>query len=145
MPPTAKLDGIDHVALGVRDVAASVAWYRNVLQLERLHEDVWGDFPAIVGIGSTSLALFPIQADNPKPPPGKDTVAMRHVAFRASRAAFAAARRHVEQLGIEVRFEDHTISHSIYFDDPDGHQIEITTYEIGPQQGRAHPGRPGAR
>ena len=126
----AKVEGIDHVALAVRDVAASVTWYRQVLELERVHEDVWGDFPAMVGIGSTSLALFPIQDENPKPPPGRDTVAMRHVAFRAGRASFEAAKAHLGTLGIEFEFQDHDIAHSIYFVDPDGHQIEITTYEI---------------
>ena len=32
--------------------------------------------------------------------------------------------------GVEVQFSDHGISHSIYFDDPDGHQLELTTYEV---------------
>ena len=25
---------------------------------------------------------------------------------------------------------DHGACHSVYFDDPDGHQIELTTYEV---------------
>ena len=126
----ATVEGIDHVALAVRDVARSVAWYQQVLELERVHEDVWGDFPAMVGIGTTSLALFPIQDHDPKPPPSKDTVAMRHVAFRASRSCFEAAQARLKRLGIEFEFQDHDIAHSIYFLDPDGHEIEITTYEI---------------
>lgn len=126
----AKVEAIDHVALAVRDVARSVAWYQQVLGLERVHKDVWGDFPAMVGIGTTSLALFPIQDKDPKPPPGKDTVAMRHVAFRATRSCFDAAQAHLENLGIEFEFQDHDIAHSIYFFDPDGHEIEITTYEV---------------
>jgi catechol 2,3-dioxygenase-like lactoylglutathione lyase family enzyme len=125
-----KVEGIDHVALAVRDVARSVAWYQQVLELERLHEDVWGEFPAMVGIGATALALFPIQSEQPKPPPGKDTVAMRHVAFRANRSGFEAAQSRLKRLGIEFEFQDHEIAHSVYFLDPDGHQIEITTYEI---------------
>jgi len=126
----AKVEGIDHVALAVRDVAASVAWYQQVLELERVHEEVWGDFPAMIGIGATSLALFPIQDEDPKPPPGKDTVAMRHVAFRASSDCFEEAQTRLNRLGIEFEFQDHEIAHSIYFLDPDGHEIELTTYEI---------------
>ncbi|MDH3629324.1 MAG: VOC family protein [Acidobacteriota bacterium] len=125
-----KLEGIDHVALGVRDVSQSVAWYRQVLELERMHEGVWGDSPAMVGIGNTALALFPIQAKQVKAPPGKDTVAMRHVAFRANRSTFVEAQARLERLGIEVEFQDHEISHSIYFLDPDGHEIEITSYDV---------------
>ena len=44
-------EGIDHVAIRVTDVARSVGWYRDVLGLERRYEDVWGDFPALVGKG----------------------------------------------------------------------------------------------
>jgi catechol 2,3-dioxygenase-like lactoylglutathione lyase family enzyme len=28
------------------------------------------------------------------------------------------------------RSEDHTIAHSIYIFDPDGHRVELTTYEL---------------
>ena len=31
---------------------------------------------------------------------------------------------------IPFDFQNHEISHSIYFLYPDGHQIEITTYEL---------------
>ena len=27
-------------------------------------------------------------------------------------------------------FQDHAASHSIYFEDPDGHRLEITTYDV---------------
>ena len=125
-----KIDGIDHVALAVRDVRRSVAWYERVLELERLHEDVWGDFPAVVGVGTTSIALFPVESDDPKPSPGRDMLAMRHVAFRASRACFQSLQGRLKTLGIEFEFQNHQIAHSIYFHDPDGHEIEITTYEL---------------
>jgi catechol 2,3-dioxygenase-like lactoylglutathione lyase family enzyme len=123
-----RLDGIDHVALAVRDVAASVAWYQDVLGLERRHQEVWGDHPAIVVAGDTSLALFPVQGDSPKPRPGRDVLAMRHLAFRVSADNFTRAQRQLAARGIAVEFQDHQISHSIYLHDPDGHEIEITTY-----------------
>ena len=55
---------------------------------------------------------------------------MLHLAFRASRANFQAAREELKDRGIRFEFEDHEIAHSIYFNDPDGHKLEITTYEI---------------
>ncbi len=126
----AKVEAIDHVALVVRDVARSVAWYQQALGLVRVHEDVWGDFPAMVGIGNTWLALIPIQEQDPQPPSGKDPVAIIHLAFRATRSNFESAQAELESLGIEFKFKDHNISHSIYFFDPDGHELEITTYEV---------------
>lgn len=125
-----EIEGIDHVAIAVRDVGASAKWYEDVLGLRRLHEEVWGDFPAMVGAGTTAIALFPIVGDNPKPRPGRDTVAMRHVAFRVSRLSFAWAKERLAGFGIEVKEQDHQIARSIYFSDPDGHEIELTTYEV---------------
>ena len=125
-----ELEGIDHVALAVQDVRSSAKWYQEVLGLERLHEDVWGDFPAMVGIGGTMIALFPVQGSDPKPRPGKDVLTMRHLAFRADGENFARARQELTERGLEVEFQDHGLAHSIYFHDPDGHEIEITTYDL---------------
>jgi catechol-2,3-dioxygenase len=55
---------------------------------------------------------------------------MLHLAFRADMENFLAAQRELEKRGIKFGFEDHEISHSIYFRDPDGHQLEITTYDL---------------
>lgn len=125
-----KVDQIDHVALTVSDVERSVAWYQEVLGLERRYEDVWGGYPGVVCAGTTCLALFPADTGEPKPPPDRDTLAMRHVAFSVDGAGFEAAQERFRELGIEFEPADHGISHSVYISDPDGHQIEITTYEI---------------
>ncbi len=125
-----KLQHIDHVAISVRDVAASRDWYVRVLGLERRFEDEWGDVPTMVCAGETCVALFPVDSDRPKPPPGQDTIAMRHFGFRVDRESFAAAQDRFRELGIEFEPADHGIAHSVYIADPDGHQIEITTYEV---------------
>jgi catechol 2,3-dioxygenase-like lactoylglutathione lyase family enzyme len=125
-----QLEGLDHVALTVRDVERSVAWFREVLGLERRYQEAWGNNPAVVGVGNTSLALFPIAGREPKPPPGRDTLTMWHVAFRADRKNFAAAQEELKRRAIPFEFQDHDVSHSIYFQDLDGHLIEITTYEL---------------
>ena len=125
------LEGLDHVALAVRDVGASVQWYTTVLGLARMYQDAWGDYPAVVGAGDTALALFPVQGSSPAPSPGRDVIAMRHVAFRANAANFAMAQRALNDAGVAFSSQHHGISQSIYFRDPDGHEIEITTYEVG--------------
>jgi catechol 2,3-dioxygenase-like lactoylglutathione lyase family enzyme len=125
-----SVEGIDHIALAVKDVERSVAWYKEVLGLERRHEDVWGSCPAMVGVGTNSIALFPVEGAEPKPSPGRDVLAMRHFAFRTDRANFDRACRELSQRGIPFEAQDHGISESIYFHDPDGHEVEITTYEV---------------
>ena len=124
-----RLEGIDHVALAVRDQKASEAWYREVLGLERRHQETWGDFPIVVGAGTTSLALFPRNPDEAPFPPG-GMPSLRHIAFRVDAANFERAQSELESRGIDFTFEDHHIAHSIYFHDPDGYRLEITTYEL---------------
>jgi catechol 2,3-dioxygenase-like lactoylglutathione lyase family enzyme len=125
-----SIEGIDHIALAVSDVERSVAWYKEVLGLERRYEDAWGSYPAMVGVGTTSIALFPVEGPVAKPSPGRDVLAMRHFAFRADRANFDLARRELSQRGIPLEAQHHGVSESIYFHDPDGHEVEITTYEM---------------
>jgi catechol 2,3-dioxygenase-like lactoylglutathione lyase family enzyme len=125
-----SLEGLDHVALAVKDVERSVAWYKDVLGLERRYQDAWGSYPAVVGAGTTSIALFPVDGPTPKPCPGRDVLAMRHFAFRTDRANFDLARRELSQRGIPLHSEHHGISESLYFQDPDGHELEITTYQL---------------
>ena len=124
------IEGIDHVALTVRDVVRSIAWYRDTLGLERRHE-VWGDHPAMMFAGNTALALFPATGRVAEAPDSRATAIMRHLAFRVDRLNFERAQERLRGLGVEFSFEDHSISHSIYFRDPDGYELELTTYEVG--------------
>lgn len=126
-----KLEGLDHVALTVTDLDKSIAWYRDVLDLERRHADVWGDVPTFMCAGSTGLALFPLEIPFPVPKPdAAETLVVRHIAFRADKKNFEAAQKRLKELGVDFAFQDHEISHSIYFSDPDGHRLEITTYDL---------------
>lgn len=118
-----RIDRIDHVALTVRDIERSIAWYRDVLGLERRHEEVWGGVPAMMCAGETCVALFPGASSDPKP-------TMRHLAFHVDRDNFLRAQADLRGRGIPFTFEDHQISHSIYFNDPDGYEIELTTYDV---------------
>jgi catechol-2,3-dioxygenase len=46
------------------------------------------------------------------------------------RENFDAAQDDLRSRGIAFEFEDHEVSHSIYFEDPDGLRVELTTYEV---------------
>src|SRR6267143_6015489 len=125
-----QLEGIDHVAMSVRDVEATAKWYIDVLGFERRHEGMWDGSHVFIGTGTTSLALFPA-ASNPRSTSAtRADVRMLHLAFRASRKSFLTAQEESKQRGIQFEFQDHEISHSIYFRDPDGHELEITTYDL---------------
>jgi catechol 2,3-dioxygenase-like lactoylglutathione lyase family enzyme len=135
-----ELEGIDHVAMSVPDVERSAQWYMDVLGFERRHQGMWDGIPVFIGKGTTSIALFPVRSNDESirqrtDSPGRTSserggVQMLHLAFRADRQNFLAAQEELKQRGIQFEFQDHEISHSIYFSDPDGHKLEITTYEL---------------
>ena len=125
-----ELEGIDHVALSVRDVELAAQWYIDVLGFERLHEGMWDGVPVFIGKGTTALALFPVRSNERSISSGPAEIRMLHFAMRANRKNFLAAQEELKQRGIQFEFDDHEISHSIYFRDPDGHKLEITTYEL---------------
>lgn len=125
-----QLEGIDHVALAVRDVGQSAQWYIDVLGFERRYNRMWEGIPTFIGKGNTAIALFPIRDGDSRPAVRVGKIDMLHLAFRADHKNFIAAQDELKRRGIKFQFQDHEISHSIYFDDPDGHQLEITTYDL---------------
>jgi catechol 2,3-dioxygenase-like lactoylglutathione lyase family enzyme len=124
-----QLEGIDHVALSVRDVEQSAQWYIDILGFERRHEGMWNGIPTFISKGTTAIALFPLRTKATSETT-RATVRMLHLAMRANRQNFLLAQSELRERGIKFEFQDHEISHSIYFHDPDGHELEITTYEV---------------
>jgi len=123
-------EGLDHVAIAVTDLERSRRFYEDVLGLERVHDE-W-DVPVVLAANGSGLALFHEDLHPSSTPDDVEPPAVRilHIAFRLDRSGFEDARDALAERGIETRFSDHGISHSLYFDDPDGHQIELTTYEV---------------
>ena len=122
--------GLDHVAIAVADVERSRGFYADVLGLERAHE-AW-DVPVVMAADGTGVAIFSRDRNPSTAPDDAEPPATRilHIAFRVDREGFERARAELAERGLEVEFSDHGISHSIYFDDPDGHQLELTTYDV---------------
>jgi catechol 2,3-dioxygenase-like lactoylglutathione lyase family enzyme len=119
--------GLDHVAIAVSDVDRSARFYSDVLGLDRAHAE-W-DVPVVMAANGTGVAIFDKELH---PGEGDDTPDVRilHIAFRVDREGLERARQELSERGLTPRFSDHGIAHSLYFDDPDGHQLELTTYEV---------------
>ncbi len=126
-----KVLQIDHVELFVPDRYDAAKWYERVLGLQIVPEcEPWAvdGGPLMISSdgGSTKLALFEGQ---PAPASGGLTNAFRRVAFRVTAAGFAEFLRSNPDLVTRTSVVDHQQAYSMYFDDPYGHQLEVTTYE----------------
>jgi catechol 2,3-dioxygenase-like lactoylglutathione lyase family enzyme len=123
-------EGLDHVAIAVADPERSRRFYEEVLGLEFVREVA--DGPTVLAAGGSGLALFDKDLHPSSTPDGVEPPAVRilHVAFRLDRSGFDEARAALAEQGLETHFSDHVVCHSLYFDDPDGHQIELTTYDV---------------
>jgi catechol 2,3-dioxygenase-like lactoylglutathione lyase family enzyme len=117
-----RVQGLDHVAIGVADQAASRDFYRDVLGLERKHADAWGDMPVAMMAEQGGMALFTEDSHRRN--------GFLHLAFRVDRENFELAQEDLREAGIEFERQHHDVSESIYFVDPDGNRLELTTYEV---------------
>ena len=125
-----QLEQIDHIAVTCRAPDTSKDWYIRVLGFEHVHAGLWGGTPIFLQLGSTYLALFPAQDATLQQP--STAPRLEHFALRAAtQSAFREAQEHLSALGISFNLQDHGIAHSLYFEDPDGHNVEITTYDVG--------------
>ena|SRR5688572_18294449 len=123
MPP--EIEAFDHIHVYVADRAAAERWYRQVLGFARTPElAVWatGGGPLTLqnGSGSVHLALFERAREKNR----------ATIALRVNSAQFAQWLAHLRhELDGEVTVQDHELSVSLYFSDPDGNPYEITTYD----------------
>lgn len=119
------LVGLDHYAINVTDLQKSADWYQRVLGFKVLHKwnTTW-----MIGRDNVKIGLF--LRPSAKPLPDIDSqLIIQHVAFLADGDKFAAIQDELTKQ--DVKFDgpvDSGIAYSIFFNDPDGHLLEITTY-----------------
>src|SRR5262245_60024690 len=119
---------IDHVEVFVADIAKSVEWYRRAPGLEEVYR--WNPEPVTSGAADPQPALFrskhPMSdASNKDDAP---RIRWRRVAWLTDSNGFSAAQSHLNSLGIHIDGPyNHGRTQSIYFKDPDGNPLEITS------------------
>jgi catechol 2,3-dioxygenase-like lactoylglutathione lyase family enzyme len=121
---------LDHVAIRVADMEASITWYQKVLGLKKYQLPEWGDFPIFMFAGKSGIALFPANLDHPKLDRDSRNVKIDHFAFNVTNENFEKAKNRYQALGLDYNIQDHHYFQSIYTKDPDGHVVELTTLMV---------------
>jgi catechol 2,3-dioxygenase-like lactoylglutathione lyase family enzyme len=131
MPSPLHGTSIDHVELIVPDRQAAAAWYDDVLGLTPVSgTDHWaldarGPLMISGDGGRTCLALF-----TGSKPEGAPKGGLRRVAFAVSGTQFLKFVEYGRGLGLmPMKVQDHNLTISVYFEDPYGHLLEVTTYD----------------
>lgn len=125
-----EIECLDHVAIRVKDMDASAAWYKKVLGLKKYEVPKWGDFPIFLLAGKVGIALFPANLEDEKLNKLSRNVKIDHFAFNVTNDNFEKARKKYDELGLKYSFSDHIYFHSLYTEDPDGHVVELTTLVV---------------
>lgn len=122
---------LGHLVLYVRDVARSANFYRDVLGWTQILPD---DGQRPVGIAAFSggrthheLLLIEVGPDA-KPVPGAPRVGLYHFGLKVGDDDNDLRQMldRVEAAGAHVvGASDHTVTHSLYIEDPDGNEIEL--------------------
>lgn len=126
--------GLGEVNLWVEDLAEMRRFYVDVLGLSPIHEsarhiflkvaDGYEGHPQIV-------ALFNSKFHGVRVKPDIKRTTLNHVAFSVRLKEFAAEKKRLKKLGLDVSEELHRKPHwrSMYFHDPEGNQIELVAFD----------------
>jgi len=115
MPEPLETTGLDHVVLHCRDITVAKDFYVGVLGMPVTYESSTYLF---LKCGDQTIALF--RAATGLPSKGQE---MDHVAFTV-RQSFEDTIARLNEHGIEVETRP-SDPRCIYFNDPDGHRIQI--------------------
>lgn len=120
---------LGHVVFYVKDLKRSLGFYRDLLGFKEVGH-IFNGAAAALTSGRTHHELLLIQVgDAPGPPPGPRR-GLYHIGIKIgdSLDELRAAKKDLERAGVAIEgMSDHTVSQSLYVQDPDGNEVELYT------------------
>ncbi len=122
-----KVQSLGHVVLKVRDLARSEEFYGGLLGMPVCARfDEQGMKMTFFTLGDHhDLAIAEVSGEEAAG--GEQATGLHHVAFCIGNSLgdLREAKAHLEQAGVTTDPIDHEVTKSLYFDDPDGNNIEL--------------------
>jgi len=122
-----KAHYLGHVVFYVKDLERSLGFYRDLLGFKEVGR-IFNGMAAALTSGRTHHELLLIQVgDAPGPSSGKRR-GLYHIGIKVgdSLDELRIAKRELETAGIAIDgMSDHTVSQSLYLQDPDGNEVEL--------------------
>lgn len=125
MSRPAPIRRMDHVGINVTDLQRSADWYERALGFKIFHKwkTTW-----MISRGDMHIGLF-LRPNAKKIDDLDNTLAITHFAYATDAKGFEEAQARLKTLGIKFDPpEDTGVAHSVFIYDPDGYQVEITSY-----------------
>ena len=133
-----KIEKIHHVAYRCKDAKETVLWYRDNLNMDFVLAIAEDNVPStgaadpymhiFMDAGDGNVLAFFELPTQPEMDRDRNTPEwVQHIAFKVKdRATLLDFKASLEAKGVDVLgVTDHSIFHSIYFFDPNGHRLEL--------------------
>ena len=138
--PASTVQGVHHLALICKNVEETIQFYQEFLGFPLVelveNRDYKGSSHFFFDIGNGNLLGFFDFPGHDHPPFSETIGAVQHLAISISAEQFAAARKKLDDAGVDYLGPDRGADDSMYFRDPNGVGLELYEEELGIFDGR---------
>jgi catechol 2,3-dioxygenase len=123
-----KAHYLGHVVFYVREMKRSLAFYRNLLGFELVGEMKHPLNAVALTSGRTHHEILLIEVGVAPPPQKGHRLGLYHIGIKMgdSLDELRTVRNELNEAGVLISgMSDHTVSQSLYLEDPDGNEVEL--------------------
>jgi glyoxylase I family protein len=133
--PASTVRGVHHLALICKDVEETIRFYQDFLGFPLVelveNRDYAGSSHFFFDIGNHNLLGFFDFPGHDHPDFSETIGAVQHLAISISPEQFAAAKKKLDDAGVDYLGPDRGVEDSLYFRDPNGVGLELYAEELG--------------